>query len=94
MKRYLLTVLILGALNWAEPSFAQGHYKSFIVSTYAVQGTVQGLMNGNPDPAQSWAMRTEPITMTDDTPLEVPWHWNSRWVRRPSRPEAGRACPL
>ena len=43
---------------WALPSLAQGHYKSFIVSTYATQGTVQGLMNGNPDPAQSWAALT------------------------------------
>jgi len=70
MKRYLLTVLILGALNWAEPSFAQGHYKSFIVSTYAVQGTVQGLMNGNPDPAQSWAMLTRNLKI-DKIYIEV-----------------------
>jgi len=70
MKRYLLTVLILGALNWAEPSFAQGHYKSFIVSTYAVQGTVQGLMNGNPVPAQSWAMLTRNLKI-DKIYIEV-----------------------
>ncbi len=43
---------------WAVPAQSQNHYKSFTVSTYAIQGIVQGLMNGNPDPAQSWSALT------------------------------------
>lgn len=40
------------------PVRAQRNYKSFIVSTYATEGTVQSLMNGNLDPAQSWSNLT------------------------------------
>src|SRR5579864_3350353 len=49
---------------------AQGHYKSFIVSTYAIQGTVQGMMNGNPDPAESWATLTRNLKV-DKIYIEV-----------------------
>lgn len=70
MKKYLLTLSLLAALNYAGPALAQGHYKSFIVSTYAVQGTVQGLMNGNPDPAQSWATLTRNLKI-DKIYIEV-----------------------
>ena len=55
---------------WAVPAWAQGHYKSFIISTYAIQGTVQGLMNGNPDPAESWAALTRNLKI-DKIYIEV-----------------------
>ncbi len=62
---------------------AQGHYKSFIVSTYATQRTVQSLSDGDLDPAQSWAKLTRKLkvdkiyievmrnhTLVDETNLE------------------------
>ena len=52
------------------PVLAQGHYQSFIVSTYAVQGTVRGLMNGDIDPAQSWATLTRNLKV-DKIYIEV-----------------------
>src|SRR3990172_12099475 len=84
MKTHLLAMAVVLAFgSWERPTLAQGHYKSFIVSTYAVQGTVEGLMNGNPDPAQSWATLTRNLkidkiyievmrnhTLVDETGLE------------------------
>jgi hypothetical protein len=64
----LSILLALGTVT--VPAWAQGHYKSFIVSTYAVQRTVQGLMNGNPDPAQSWSVLTRNLKI-DKIYLEV-----------------------
>lgn len=56
-SNWVLALAVLLAFGTSAVSVqAQGHYKSFIVSTYATQGTVQGLMNGNPDPAESWAV--------------------------------------
>jgi hypothetical protein len=49
---------------------AEGKYKSFIVSTYATQSTVQGLINGNPNPAQSWALLTRNLKI-DKIYIEV-----------------------
>ena len=71
MKNYLQTLITLLACGpWAMPVLAQGHYKSFIVSTYAVQGTVRGLMNGDIDPAQSWATLTRNLKV-DKIYIEV-----------------------
>jgi hypothetical protein len=56
--------------SWAASAPAQGHYRSFIVSTYATQGTVRGLMNGNPDPAESWSNLTRNLKI-DKIYLEV-----------------------
>ena len=71
MKRHVSTLAVLLVLGmWVVPARAQGHYKSFIVSTYAIQRTVQGLMNGNPDPAQSWALLTRNLKI-DKIYLEV-----------------------
>jgi hypothetical protein len=64
----LAVLLTLGALT--VPAWAQGHYRSFIVSTYVIQGTVQGLMKGNPDPAQSWATLTRNLKI-DKIYIEV-----------------------
>lgn len=48
-SNWVLALAVLLAFGTSAVSVqAQGHYKSFIVSTYATQGTVQGLMNGNP----------------------------------------------
>ena len=71
MKKYIQTlaaVLAFGAL----PALihAQGHYKSFIVSTYATEGTVRSLMDGNLDPAESWSNLTRNLKI-DKIYLEV-----------------------
>ena len=71
MKKYvqaLAVLLVFGTLS--VPAWAEGNYKSFTVSTYAIQGTVQGLMNGNPDPAESWATLTRNLKI-DKIYLEV-----------------------
>ena len=71
MKNHVQALSVLLALGtWASPAQAQGHYKSFVVSTYVIQGTVQGLMNGNPDPAQSWSILTRNLRI-DKIYLEV-----------------------
>ena len=70
MKNLQLPAIFLAIGTFASPVQAQGHYKSFIVSTYAIQGTVQGLMNGNPDPAASWATLTRNLKV-DKIYIEV-----------------------
>src|SRR5208283_3898401 len=71
MKKHIpaLSALLAFATS-VLPVQAQGHYKSFIVSTYAIQGTVQGLMNGNPDPAASWGALTRNLKI-DKIYIEV-----------------------
>ena len=57
MKKYLkspavlLTIALLASATGGGSAFAQGHYQSFIVSMYAIQGTVQRLMRGHGSPA-------------------------------------------
>lgn len=75
MKKYTRSHLVLSAVLLAigmqhAAVRAQNHYKSFIVSTYVIQGTVQGLMNGNPDPAGSWSNLTRNLKV-DKVYLEV-----------------------
>ncbi len=71
MKKHLGSLAILLAITTASSTaFGQRHYKSFIVSTYAIQGTVQGLMSGSPDPKQSWAALTRNLKV-DKIYLEV-----------------------
>jgi hypothetical protein len=66
-----LCVALLLALCTASPAaLGQGHYRSFIVSTYAIQGTVQGMINGTIDPEQSWAMLTRNLKL-DKIYIEV-----------------------
>ena len=60
---FVLTALAVNAQTPALSGQAQGHYKSFIVSTYATQGTVQALMNGNLDPA---AVLVQPHAQSQD----------------------------
>ena len=64
----LAVVLAFGALPVLVR--AQGHYKSFIVSTYATEGTVRSLMDGNLDPAGSWSNLTRNLKI-DKIYLEV-----------------------
>jgi hypothetical protein len=65
----LLAVLL--AIGTAACSvWAQGHYQSFIVSTYATEGTVQRLMDGRLDPGQSWSQLTHNLKI-DKIYLEV-----------------------
>jgi hypothetical protein len=71
MKKHLPTLsALLAFATFVLPVQAQGHYQSFIVSTYAIQGTVQGLMNGNPDPAASWSNLTRNLKI-DKIYIEV-----------------------
>jgi hypothetical protein len=71
MKNHVQALAVLLAFGiWGVPAQAQGHYRSFIVSTYAIQGTVRGLVNGNPDPAQSWAALTRNLKI-DKIYIEV-----------------------
>lgn len=71
MKSHVHALAVLTALGLgAVPAWAQGHHKSFVVSTYAIQSTVQGLMNGNPDPARSWSTLTRNLKI-DKLYLEV-----------------------
>ncbi len=76
MKKYLkspavlLTIALLASATGGGSAFGQGHYRSFTVSTYAIQGTVQGLMRGNPDPRQSWAALTRNLKV-DKIYIEV-----------------------
>ena len=67
----LIKAVLLLALGTPAVSVrAQGHYQSFIVSTYAMQRTVQALMNGNLDPAESWSYLTRNLKI-DKIYIEV-----------------------
>jgi hypothetical protein len=79
----LILAVVLALAAPAIRVCAQGHYKSFIVSTYATQRTVESLMDGDMDPAQSWAKLTRNLkvdkiyievmrnhTLVDETNLE------------------------
>ncbi|HTV63718.1 MAG TPA: hypothetical protein VMH30_14240, partial [Verrucomicrobiae bacterium] len=75
MKNHLLPLLrllavLLALAVWSSPLHAQGHYKSFIVSTYATEGTVRSLMDGDLDPAGSWTNLTRNLKV-DKIYLEV-----------------------
>ncbi len=71
MKKHIQAAAVLLAVGALTiKAAAQGHYRSFIVSTYATQGTIQGLMNGNPDPATSWSNLTRNLKI-DKIYLEV-----------------------
>jgi hypothetical protein len=71
MNKYLPVLTVLLSLGtWAAPVQAQNHYKSFTVSTYAIQGTVRSLMNGDLDPAESWATMTRNLKV-DKIYIEV-----------------------
>jgi hypothetical protein len=65
----------LCALAWAVLAFsAQAqtatHYKSFIVSTYMIQGTVQSMIDGSMDPAETWSNLTRNLKI-DKIYIEV-----------------------
>jgi len=49
---------------------AQGHYHSFKVSTYIIQGTVQSMMSGRTDPAETWSNLTRNLKV-DKVYIEV-----------------------
>lgn len=71
MKSYIQTLAVFLALGTAAVSVrAQGHYRSFLVSTYATQRTVQALINGDLDPAGSWSNLTRNLKV-DKIYIEV-----------------------
>ena len=57
-KNLKMLAALVAAGTLALSVRAQGHYKNFIVSTYATQRTVQALINGDLDPAESWSNLT------------------------------------
>src|SRR5262249_29366717 len=63
-------LLLLALLTSQQVSLAQANYRSFTVSTYAIQSTVQAMMNGDLDPAQSWAKLTRNLKI-DKIYIEV-----------------------
>jgi hypothetical protein len=69
-KRTHAFSILLAIAMWTQHVQAQGHYKSFIVSTYATQGTVQRLMSGDLDPAESWSTLTRNLKI-DKIYIEV-----------------------
>jgi hypothetical protein len=71
LKKYLLSLTsILTFIGMAFTAKAGGHYKSFTVSTYMVQGTVQSIINGNQDLAQTWVNLTRNLKI-DKIYIEV-----------------------
>lgn len=70
VKNLQLLSIILAIGTFTIPVWAQGNYKNFIVSTYATRGTVQDLMDGNLDPAQSWSSLTRNLKV-DKVYIEV-----------------------
>jgi len=71
MKKYIQALTVLLAVSGgASVVVAQKNYKSFIVSTYAIQGTVQSLMNGRLDPVETWTNLTRNLKI-DKIYLEV-----------------------
>ncbi|MGH7997552.1 MAG: hypothetical protein ACREFX_14490, partial [Opitutaceae bacterium] len=68
LPRILFALLV--SATWALPLRAQGHYRSFIVSTYATQPTMRRLMDGELDPARSWSRLTRNLKV-DKIYLEV-----------------------
>jgi hypothetical protein len=71
MQKYIQVASVFLVLGTVAISLrAQGHYKSFIVSTYATEGTVRSLMDGGLDPAESWSNLTRNLKI-DKIYLEV-----------------------
>jgi hypothetical protein len=72
MNKLIQTLVVLLVFGTWTGCYAQSQnqYKSFTVSTYAIQSTVQGLMKGTPDPNQSWAVLTRNLKI-DKIYLEV-----------------------
>ena len=71
MKNHLQSLAVFLAFGMSAFSVhAQGYYKSFIVSTYATEGTVQSLMSGRLDPGESWTNLTRNLKI-DKIYLEV-----------------------
>ena len=64
----LAAILTLAALAFSAK--AESHYKSFTVSTYVTQGTVQSLMDGRMDPAETWSNLTRNLKV-DKVYIEV-----------------------
>ncbi|MGH8024292.1 MAG: hypothetical protein ACRED1_11960, partial [Limisphaerales bacterium] len=66
-----LALSVLAALTiWTNAAQAQGHYKSFTVSTYATEGTVSSLMDGSLSPAETWSRLTRNLKI-DKIYIEV-----------------------
>ena len=71
MKKHIFTLAaVLAFATLVLPVHAQGHYKSFTVSTYVTQRTVQDLMSGDTDPAGSWSNLTRNLKI-DKIYIEV-----------------------
>jgi len=105
-KHFQWLVVFLAVELLAVQAHAQGHYKSFIVSTYATQRTVQNLMSGDMDPAETWSNLTRNLkvdkiyievmrnhTLVDDPKVRIPDVWMYPFgpgVKKDRATEAGR----
>ena len=69
-KTVLTLAVFLAFGTLTSPVRAQGQYKSFVVSTYATQRTVQQLISGDLDPAESWSNLTRNLKI-DKIYIEV-----------------------
>src|SRR5579859_499971 len=70
MKNVMTLTVLLAIGTSAASVRAQGHYQSFIVSTYATERTVCSLVDGDLDPAGSWSNLTRNLKI-DKIYLEV-----------------------
>jgi len=68
LKAKLALMTVLAAMVFTAG--AQNHYQSFTVSTYIIQGTVQSLMSGRLDPAETWSNLTRNLKV-DKVYIEV-----------------------
>jgi hypothetical protein len=64
--KLLMLVLVLSAAPYSQAR----NDKSFTVSTYVIQGTVQAMINGRLDPAESWSTFTRNLKV-DKVYIEV-----------------------
>jgi hypothetical protein len=58
LGKHLLSLAVFLAFGFALSAHAQGHYKSFIVSAYVTQRTVESLTDGDMDLAETWSNLT------------------------------------
>jgi hypothetical protein len=70
LRKYLLSLAVVLATGFTLSAHAQGHYKSFIVSTYVTQQTVERLTDGDMDPAETWSNLTRNLKV-DKIYIEV-----------------------
>ena len=64
------SAILLALMALAFAAKAQGHYQRFTVSTYMIQGTVQSMIDGKMDVAETWSNLTRNLKI-DKIYIEV-----------------------